>query len=600
VLLCAGLCGPQLGVHPAAAQVIAPVSAAELSAAQCDRATGKDRAAAGRVMAGWLDVPGFAPVRIGTGPHIDWALDPYAHPSWTARFRDLTWVQPLLRRAGEADRFRHRAATILRAFLADNPVPAAAEPGPLWAPTVAAKRAETLLCATGVLGSPKWLTAGLQEHGRVLSERWSGVWNRGTMEIRALLALGCLTGNAEWVQLAESRAGESFRDQAPGPVIGEDGSTNEQALGYGQTVYWLWRQIARDMAACGREVPDVLRDRLPLLLQFLADATMPDGHLVPLGDTFASAGPPRVEGTPGEYAATLGQDGAPPHNVVGVYPGGYVFGRSGWGTQRPFSAESFYSLRFGPRRQFHGHNDHQALTWYAGGRQLLVDSGHEGYLAGPYRAYLQSARAHNVLLAPDSPLDASAPTTLTRYRIDDDAHYFEVSDDAIGATRTRDVLVLQEPDAIVVLDRVRGGPVQRYEQLWHLAPELEVADSGADAVSAYAPDGAGLTVLRIPFVLDSAGASTDVTRGQSEPYQGWVSDRLGERTPGSVVAFSQTGQDPTFLTVLMSADRDTPARADFLGAPLLGGILTVRHGAAQVQVYIGADGTLSRLGLRNG
>ncbi len=74
-------------------------------------------------------------------------------------------------------------------------------------------------------------------------------------------------------------------------------------------MYFLWRQIARDLTACGRDVPDVVRDRLPLLLQFLADATMPNGHLVPLGDTFASATAPRVAGTPGEYAATLGEQG---------------------------------------------------------------------------------------------------------------------------------------------------------------------------------------------------------------------------------------------------------------------------------------------------
>ncbi len=214
VFLCAGLCGSQLST-PAGAVTGAPL-AGELSAAQCDRASGKDRAAADRVMAGWLDVAGFEPVRIG-GPDIDWNLDPHGHPSWTARFRDLTWVQPLLRRAGEANKYRLRAAAILRDFLADNPAPVAAETRPAWAPTLTAKRAETLLCATAVLGTRKWLSPGLDEHARVLSERWSGVWNRGTMEIRALLALGCLTGNDGWVTLAESRVAESFRDSVVRP-----------------------------------------------------------------------------------------------------------------------------------------------------------------------------------------------------------------------------------------------------------------------------------------------------------------------------------------------------------------------------------------------
>lgn len=596
-LLWAGVCGSQLSALPATAHaVLAPMAGAELSAARCERAVAKDdRATADRVVAGWLDVPGFDPVRIGKDPNIDWTLDPYGHPSWVARFVGLTWVQPLLRLAGEAEEYRERAEAVLRNFVAENPLSAPAAPAPVWEPTITAKRAETLLCAIGVLGRTTWLNAGLAEHGSVLSERWSGAWNRGTMEIRALLALGCLTGNGPWVTLAEARVAESFRDQRPGPVIGVDGSTNEQALSYGRTVYWLWRQIARDLAACGRDVPDVIPSRLPLLLRFLADATMPNGHLVPLGDTFGSLGPPRVKGSPGEYAGTLGERGTPPDHLVGVYPGGYVFGRSGWGTQRPFRAESFYSLRFGPGRQFHGHNDHQALTWYARGRQLLVDSGHEGYLPGPYRAYLQSARAHNVLLPAGSALDYSAATTLDRYRIADSAQFFEVTDDAIGATRTRDVLFLQKPDAVVVLDRVRGGPVQRYDQLWHLAPELQVAEVETDAVSAYAADGAGLAVLRVPWSPDSSGASTEVRRGARDPYQGWVSGRLWDRTPAPVVTFSQAGRDPTFLTALISADRGTPVRAEFRGTSLLGGVLTLWQGRSEVRVLVGADGTLARL-----
>jgi hypothetical protein len=598
-LLWAGLCGTHLSALLTTAHAVAvpaPLVAADPSVARCDRSSAEDdRVAADRVLAGSLKVPGFPPVRIGTGPNIDWDLDPYGHPSWTARFRDLTWVQPLLRRAEHGDRYRHRAGTILRSFLAAHPLVPGADPGPAWNPTLTAKRTETLMCATRVFGNAPWLRAALAEHGGVLTDRWSGAWNRGTMEIRALLALGCLTGDAARVELAESRVAASFAESGGGPVIGADGSTNEQSLSYGRTAYWLWRQIVRDLIACGRDVPDLLTARLPLLLAFLADATMPNGRLVPLGDSFASAAAPGVKGTPGEYAASAGAKGAPPEHRVAMYRGGYVFGRSGWGTERAFRAESFYSLRFGPGRQFHGHNDHQALTWYAGGRQLLVDSGHEGYLAGPYRAYLQSARAHNVLLPAYAAPDPEAVTTLTRSRLAETAQFFEVTDDAIGATRTRGALFLQQPDAVVVLDRVRGGPAQRYDQLWHLAPELGVDEVDTNEVTAYAPDGTGVAVLRIPMSPDSSGASTEVIRGASDPYQGWVSGGLGERTPAPVVAMSQVGPDPTFLTVLVAVDRAAPVRVEFLGAPALGGVLTLWRGQTPVRVYVGIDGTLARL-----
>jgi hypothetical protein len=360
-------------------------------------------------------------------------------------------------------------------------------------------------------------------------------------------------------------------------------------------VYYVWQEVARELVRCGLSVPDVLTERLPLLLGFLAGATMPDGHLVPLGDTYGSLPPPLVRGTPAEYAATLGAQGEPPADVVGVYAGGYVFGRSGWGTERPFGAESFYSLRFGPGRQLHGHNDHQAITWYAGGRPLLVDSGHVGYAPDAYRDYLRSARAHNVLVAPDSPLDGSAVTALERQDIETNAQYFEVADDAIGARRIRNVLFLQHPDAIVVLDRVIGGPLRRYDQLWHLAPDLQATSVTPNEARAADPAGGGLTVLSVPMLGQLSSPSIGYVRGAEQPYQGWVSGELGQREAAGVITVSQVAQNPTFLTVLVATDPGTAVRADFLGVSPLGGVLTLWRGQRQVQVVVGPDGMLSRL-----
>src|SRR6202035_1284021 len=113
-----------------------------------------------------------------------------------------------------------------------------------------------------------------------------------------------------------------------------------------------------------------------------------------------------------------GARGTPPQQRVAVYAAGYVFGRSGWGTKtRPFSSQSFYSLRFGPGRQIHGHDDHMSVTYYARGRNLIVDGGHTGYEVGAYRDYLRSAQAQNVLVMPGVRFSATAATALTRQSI---------------------------------------------------------------------------------------------------------------------------------------------------------------------------------------
>jgi hypothetical protein len=67
---------------------------------------------------------------------------------------------------------------------------------------------------------------------------------------------------------------------------------------------------------------------------------------------------------------------------------GYVFGRSKWGPNG-----TFYSLRFGPGRQVHGHDDHMGITCYSRGRNLIVNAGHTGYEVSPYRTYIQSPEA---------------------------------------------------------------------------------------------------------------------------------------------------------------------------------------------------------------
>lgn len=599
-VLCGNLAVGGLGLRPEVARADERVTSAEAfparAVAQCPQSnSAEDRARAKRLMNGWLDFPGFESVRIGRSGDLDWTLDPFHHPSWVARYQGLAWVQPLLVGAVKEPAYRKRAVAILRDFLADNPAPAPPVLG-AWAPTITAKRALTLICASTVVGRPRWLNDGLTEHGDQLSAVWSGAWNQGTFEIRGLLALGCFTGNAGWKDVARARVEASFGDNPLGPAIGADGSSNEQSLGYSRTAYWAWREVVRDLGRCGLEVPTVVTERLPMLLDFLAHATMPDGRLVPLGDTYDSATPPRVAGSAAQYAATLGREGVAPSDLVAVYDAGYVFGRSGWGTERPFGAESFYSLRFGPGRQVHGHNDHQAITWYAGGRPLLVDSGHYGYAPGAYRDYVQSARAHNVLVARDAPLDSYAATALERRHLEEDAQYFEVSDDALGARRVRDVLFLQSPDAIVVLDRVIGGPFRPYDQLWHLAPDLQTTVVGPNAARADAPDGHGVTVLSIPMLGQSSAPALHVVRGAENPYQGWVSGELGKRAPADVVAVSQETQDPVILTVLVPSDRDTAVRAEFQGAWPVGGVLTLWRGQRPVRVFVSSDGTLSRLG----
>ena len=58
-----------------------------------------------------------------------------------------------------------------------------------------------------------------------------------------------------------------------------------------------------------------------------------------------------------------------------TFDAGFAFGRTGWGTTRPFEDEVMWSARFGPGRAFHGHLDHGAVTLYGYGQRLVDDPG---------------------------------------------------------------------------------------------------------------------------------------------------------------------------------------------------------------------------------
>jgi hypothetical protein len=178
-------------------------------------------------------------------------------------------------------------------------------------------------------------------------------------------------------------------------------------------------------------LPGWITARIGLMPDFLAMATQPNGDLAQIGDTYLIR-PRDRPGTPLQYAYSMGKAGKMPTQRVAVYQAGYVFGRSGWGTARTFGDQSFYSLRFGPGTQIHGHADHMGLTYYARGRNLIVDAGHFGYADTAYRAYLLSPEAASDLVMPGVPFGPSAPGSLIGQSIGADGQFFELYDTAFG------------------------------------------------------------------------------------------------------------------------------------------------------------------------
>jgi Heparinase II/III-like protein len=515
---------------------------------------------------------------------VDWSLNPFGHPTWFQTYQSGSWIEALIERYLQggpgAEVYQARAKVLLLSWIHDVPIQA--------------RDPRTLICSSEAFPGQGWIEDQIPPMVNSQIANWQGAWNHGLKQDLEILSIGCaypagaFGGQAlRWRQAARQQMLASFAPNRLGPAVDAQGATNEQATGYARFTYYLWTQAEQKLAACGYSLPPSITSRIALMPMFLAQATQPDGNLVQIGDTYVE-GPGPTPGIALQDAGT-GAAGPPPPRVA-VYPAGYVFGRSTW---RPFGSASFYSLRFGPSRQIHGHNDHMSLTYYARGRNLLVNAGHTGYEDTAYRAYLQSPEASNVLVMPGVPFSAATSTDLTRQTIVPDGQFFEFTDTAFGGhPRDRSVYICQQPDLVLVFDRASGAP--SYQQLWHLDPGLTVTRVSRSYAVATAP-GTQLEIRQIPLpgqVIPSA--STQVIRGQTSPYQGWVSHQMLQRTPAPVITMTRTGSSAAILTLIAPSSPGAAVTATITQRPGGWYHLQVNLGGSSASFLISAGGYIEQ------
>jgi hypothetical protein len=513
---------------------------------------------ANEIMAGQLTLASFPPVTIDPDRDgdVNWSLDPAGNPTWALDFQDGEWIEALIEAylAGgpNADAYRDRAEAILKGWLTGVPI---AEQSP-----------ETLLCSAQAFPGQAWIHDQIPALLDYNAANWDGAYNHGLTQDLELLRAGCAyPADAwggqplQWREEARQQMIDAFEPNQYGPAVDAQGVPNEQSTGYANLDMGLWDTAEADLAACGEPFPSWISSRIALMPTFLAMATQPDGKLVQIGDTYVIR-PRDRPGTPLQYAYTMGRAGTRPAQTVAVYQAGYIFGRSGWGTAKTFGQQTLYSLRFGPGTQIHGHADHMALTYYARGRNLIVDAGHYGYADTAYRFYLLSPEAASMLVLPGVPFDSAAPTALIAERVAKSAQFFEFYDTAFGGlARYRSVYVDFDPDVVLVFDRASGAA--SYQQLWHLDPGLTVTSVTSTTAIATAP-GTQLEIRQIPLPGQQIPVgSTQVVKGQVNPYQGWVSHAALQQTPAPVVTMTRTGSSAAILTLIAATAPGTAITA---------------------------------------
>lgn len=497
---------------------------------------------------GWIDgrmiTPRYEPVTVGT--LIDWSLDPF-DASWLFRFHNLEYVFSILHAYEETGNqaYLDRVQEILESWTACHST--VDDKSPVWARHTTAMRSQALAYSASYFDEA-WLARALLIHGRFLSDpaNFSGAWNHGFDECLGLMAVGGALHEDAFIDLAVERATNSIST-----MVDVQGVTNEQASVYHFYVWKLFGQFEQELERCHRPRPEILHRRDEILV-FLAHATQPDGLWVPVGDALSNRAVP-VEKSVLEYAATRGEAGHAPQERIRVFDGGWAFGRTGWGTTRPFKDESFYSIRFGARRQVHGHIDHTALTYFTGGRSVLLDAGFSGYANPVRRAYEQQEYGHNqVVLAGRGEYRVESTTELTSWECGNNWQRFELTGEPYAGTRRRrTVLAMEDPEFILVHDRVESSRPGPNRQLWHVAPGFVASQDGGEVTLS---DDSGIVKIIQCLPVDNIDIAAG-TRGSATT--GWVGIGLNRYAPAPLITTRKDGKNAEFLTVIAATAKVT-------------------------------------------
>ena len=274
--------------------------------------------------------------------------------------------------------------------------------------------------------------------------------HQGTLANIALLEAARVFHRPEWREPALTR----FQQDAAA-VFSECGMTGEQSSAYQLLNVNVWR---RSLAAIGAEVSFPVDMGAALRAGALAawQLTRPDGVLEGIG-----TGNPQ---TVTRAQLGLADDTALPTRLM-CPDRGWAANRSSWD-----DTATHYILRFGPPRDFHGHDDRGALTWFTQGVPVFSDRGIFDRSRGERWLWARSAAAHSTLRSPGIGWRRAVHATPSH---DDTADVYRLRSKS-GTSRLERIFTIpmatdDTESTLSVVDTGQSEYDQQWYQRWHLA-----------------------------------------------------------------------------------------------------------------------------------
>jgi hypothetical protein len=484
-------------------------------------------------------VPDGAPivVKIGSGPSFTvgvipqswWRKPPYGDAGWQLQVRGMVWAAPLARRAHQDGQARSLRALVdqVLAFHRQNPDPGTGTAASTananawgWDEGTALRRLATENCLYTVTKDPRLAAAMAADVGVEFGPRYYGpsgymVHNHGVWADLGVARAADLLGRQDWAARSIDRLlADATKPWTPA------GTSIEQSSSYHLFNVALWGRVVDMLTAHGVAAASVarVRDLVTRASRVTPWLTEPDGRLVVLGDSEASAGVP----APRRTTRTFRDDRA-----------GLIVGRWSW-TER---ATTYYTIRYGPPRIAHGQQERAGITWSPKGLRVLVGPGKAPFdPAVDYRVWGAGPAAHNVSTVDGRAVDTKAWVTVKTSTIGAAAHTWVTQDRLFGLGHTRIYTVRSDTRTLTVKDTYDANAA--FRQYWHLDPGWALASRSPDGRQLrFASPGGTLTVT-------STGVAT-VLRGVTRPVAGWNFPDGSSRIPANEIQVNAAGTATT-------------------------------------------------------
>jgi hypothetical protein len=471
-------------------------------------------------------IPPADPFTVGGIPASSWRNPPSTDPTWQQSYRDLIWTKPLAERAAKDHQQKSLNALIdqVVAFHRQNPDPKNTRYG--WDEATALRRLESENCLYALTHAARLIPGLTADAAVLLGDRYYGpprfrVHNHGLMANIRLIQAATLLGKPDWKAVAIKR----MKAEAP-KAFSKLGTAFEQSASYQLHNANVWQQAADLLAATpGSEAEAATISRTVIAAKRVYGwMTEPDGNIVQVGDAYGA-------GKPMDLGAA--------NRVLKDDETGWIIGRWSWTDP----ATSYYTIRYGPPRYAHGHQDRAGgVTWTTEGVRVLVGPGAFSYeTTSGYAQYQKSPQGQNVAI-PAGTTAGTGPSTASAV-IRDSYHRYAVRDTVYGVPHVRGVTVYRDaPPHIVVSDSFapslakppQASKVTSWQQHWHLDPQWTLVSSASTRLTFSHPSGRRLTIT-------TTGRLSSVEKGVARPPAGWHFPSWGVRVAANEVVIRNHG-----------------------------------------------------------